>query len=1036
MLKLAMTAPTLGLAALFVLSSSQTQGAAPKTPVPSGDIRFERNAGQVSTAFDFIAHGRRAVALISAGRVLMGSGAASVEMSLQGSNLTAEATPESQLPLRTSYFLGGDPDRWYTGAENYERVRYREIYPGVDVVYYARDDQLEYDFVVAPGVSPSVIRLEFSGAEAVEIADSGDLVLHTDAGEIRQSKPVAYQELAGTRKTVSARFERLEAESVGFHLGPYDRGRPLVIDPPILVSTYIGGSGFDRATAVAIDALDDIWVGGETNSTDFPVPVGLSPPTLQGDIDIFLACFERDATPDGEATPVMTQLVFIGGSGRELLTTLNIDDEGLIHLVGTTSSTDFPVTPDATQTTYGGGALDMFFMVLRPGSSTSALAPEGVGGPIFDPPEMDFATFLGGDGADDTTAAGQTLNLTTTSGGDEFSSSCTFNFGITDSTTFSSTVAGRSERRGPTDGLICAFCKNRPNQTPKYLKTFAGLIGGNDLEFGGDVVVLPDGTTIAATYTFSKDLPVPSNAIGQPNPGSNVDAFFQILDPIVLSLDGTFSYQQGRSTYLGADGDEFMARLTVIEQSGPGQDPTFFPIISIASTSETAPIPDIGGVPFDQPNPGGVTPFVAIVNSTLTGTLGAKWVGGSRTDLLSEIVYDPVTGCLTFFGLTDSDLDLSENGFQTDPGEGFEGFIKKDCLSISSDYDPENPDPLIFADGFESGDTSAWSNLSPDDSGGKISRKEFGGSNDDVVWDVATTSTGTDVFVGQTSPPIAPLTDGNGRPNQGEDGFPTTDNAPQPTPGGGISDGFLMEVFIPLLRHLAILGAADFQNRDLSPGQIITLFATSAGPNQPVLLTLDENGRATTQLGPTRVLFDGVPSPMVSTTRNQVSAIVPFGVEGQQTTSIVLQVDEALSNPVRFDVAETTPAIFAADATGSGPGAILNQDFSVNTEANPAPPGSVIQIFMTGGGQTTIPGRDGEIVPLQPPFPRLLANVGVAIGGLAATVTYTGSAPGLIWGVVQVNAVVTGVEGIVPIKVSIGEAESQDGITVAVNQGL
>ena len=366
MLKLAMTAPTLGLAALFVLSSSQTQGAAPKTPVPPGDIRFERNAGQVGPAFDFVARSRRAVALISAGRVLMGTGTASVEMSLRGSNLTAEATPESPLPLRTSYFLGSDPDRWYAGAENYERVRYREVYPGVDVVYYARDDQLEYDFVVAPGVSPSVIRLEFSGAEAVEITDSGDLVLHTDAGEIRQSKPVAYQELAGTRKTVSARFERLEAESVGFHLRPYDPSRPLVIDPPILVSTYIGGSGFDRATAVAIDALDDIWVGGETNSTDFPVPVGLSPPTLQGDIDVFLACFERDATPDGEATPVMTQLIFIGGSGRELLTTLNIDDEGLIHLVGTTSSTDFPVTPDATQTTYGGGALDIFFMVLRP----------------------------------------------------------------------------------------------------------------------------------------------------------------------------------------------------------------------------------------------------------------------------------------------------------------------------------------------------------------------------------------------------------------------------------------------------------------------------------------------------------------------------------------------------------------------------------------------------------------------------------------------------------------------------------------------
>ncbi len=169
MLKLAMAAPKLCLTALLVLLSSQTWGAALETPVPLGDARFERNAGQLGPAFDFVARGRRAVALISAGRVLMGSGAASVEMSLKGSSLTAEATPESQLPLRTSYFLGGDPDRWYTGTENYERVRYSEVYPGVDVVYYARNDQLEYDFVVAAGVSPSVIRLEFSGAAAVEI---------------------------------------------------------------------------------------------------------------------------------------------------------------------------------------------------------------------------------------------------------------------------------------------------------------------------------------------------------------------------------------------------------------------------------------------------------------------------------------------------------------------------------------------------------------------------------------------------------------------------------------------------------------------------------------------------------------------------------------------------------------------------------------------------------------------------------------------------------------------------------------------------
>ena len=228
-------------------------------------------------------------------------------------------------------------------------------------------------------------------------------------------------------------------------------------------------------------------------------------------------------------------------------------------------------------------------------------------------------------------------------------------------------------------------------------------------------------------------------------------------------------------------------------------------------------------------------------------------------------------------------------------------------------------------------------------------------------------------------------------------------------------------------------GTADFRPLDVSPGQLITMFVTSVGPNTPVLLTLDASGRVTNQLAETRVFFDGTPAPMVAVARNQVSAIVPYGVEGQDSTTITVEVDGSVSNPVTLPVAAASPGIFSRSQTGVGQGAILNQDSSLNSAGNPAAKGSVI--FMTGGGQTSIPGRDGELVPLTQPFPTLVGDVSVTIGGMPAQLVYTGAAPGLVWGVVQINVFVPEgltVSGDVELEVTIAGVASQPGITVAV----
>ena len=233
----------------------------------------------------------------------------------------------------------------------------------------------------------------------------------------------------------------------------------------------------------------------------------------------------------------------------------------------------------------------------------------------------------------------------------------------------------------------------------------------------------------------------------------------------------------------------------------------------------------------------------------------------------------------------------------------------------------------------------------------------------------------------------------------------------------------------------AILDAANFLEHDVAPGQIITVFAASIGPPGVIGLGFDDQGKTLTQLGLTRILFDGEPAPMVFTSRNQASAIAPFSLDGKETTEVQVEFDGTTSNRIKLAVAGSSPGIFSVNQSGQGPGAILNLDFSLNSPDNPVAPGGAVQIFLTGGGQTDLPGADGELAPLTPPFPQFVAPVSVKIGGLVAQVLYKGAAPGLIHGVGQINVVVSKdvtPGDAVPLEVMIGDNSSQPGITVAV----
>ena len=269
-----------------------------------------------------------------------------LRMSLVGAAHKPVVSGLEEQPGKANYFIGKDPAKWRTRVSIYAKVRYREVYPGIDLVYYGNQRQLEYDFVVAPGADPNRIMLGFKGADKVEIDAEDSLVLHATGGDIRQHKPVIYQDIDGVRREIAGGYVRKGANRVGFQLPAYDTTRPLVIDPIVLsYSTYLGGSGDDSGGGIAVDADGNAYVAGRTSSPNFPTVAGAFQPTGGSTTDAFVA----KLNPAGSALVYST---YIGGSDGDSGTGIAVDSAGNAYVTGGTNSANFPTTAGAFQTTF------------------------------------------------------------------------------------------------------------------------------------------------------------------------------------------------------------------------------------------------------------------------------------------------------------------------------------------------------------------------------------------------------------------------------------------------------------------------------------------------------------------------------------------------------------------------------------------------------------------------------------------------------------------------------------------------------------
>jgi hypothetical protein len=494
------------------IAESETTGRHTRraSAVPDGPripISFEPNRGQAGPAVRFLARGAGyRVDLTATEAVLtMGKSATPVRFTFIGANDRAEVTGVDPLAGRINYLLGASPASWQTNIPTFRKVMYRALYPGIDLVYHTDRHALEYDFIVAPGADPDVIVLRVDGAERVELMPEGDLVLQTVEGTIRQGRPVIYQEVGDVRRPIDGHYVLRDHQHVAFAVGPYDPSRPLVIDPSLAFSSYLGGSRTDVGGKVAVDQAGNLYLAGSTNSSDFPI-ANATPLPGGGGEDVFVAKISADGG-------TLLYATFFGGSNDDVGIDLALDTAGRLFVGGVTTSVDFPIH-NALQPILG-GAGDGFLVKLD------------IAGDQFA-----YATYLGGTQFDGIRSVAV----------DRFGQP--YVTGETMSLDFPTRFPFQPALRGTFDAFVTRF---NASGTALSYSTYLGGTDGGFGDFAGGIAVDGGGNAYVTGTTGSPDFPITHGAFQRRRSGPR-DAFITKL----RADGGSLAY----STYLGGESED------------------------------------------------------------------------------------------------------------------------------------------------------------------------------------------------------------------------------------------------------------------------------------------------------------------------------------------------------------------------------------------------------------------------------------------------------------------------------------------------
>jgi hypothetical protein len=604
-----------------------------------------------------------------------------------------------ELPGRSNYFIGSDPRLWRSNVPNYARVRYRDIYPGIDLLFYGTPQgDLECDFVVSPGANANLVRLDFAGAEEPALDGEGNLLFEIGVGDLRLRAPVIYQQVGSTRHKLEGGYAIEPQGQVRFEIAAYDPKHALIIDP-ILYSTYLGGSGEDSGGDVAVDASGAAYIVGSTRSANFPTTPGVAQP-LPGSTCDSPACTDAFIAKINPAGTALVYSTFLGGSNFDSGNAVDVDGLGNAFVAGDTLSSNFPTTTGAFQTALS-GARDGFVAMLNANGSA-----------------LGYSTYLGGSGDEVVNA------VAIDAGGHAYSA------GSTTSTNFPTKIPVRASLSGSEDGFLTKLnpagsalvystywggnescCENiaglavdgsgsayvvgstnAPDfpTTPGALRT--ALVGFSDafvskLGTGGDTIVYStllggssasngdgasavavdaDGNAYVAGGTGATDFPATVGAYQPAFAGGNADAFVAKLNPLGNGL--LFA------TYLGGAGDEGAGAIALDSARrvyvGGGTDSLAFPTVN--------PIqPTFGGGLSDG--------FVAVLSASGNSLLFSTYLGGSGfiRESAAGIAVDPF-GNVLVTGLTASDDFPIANALQGSRPGAFDAFVTKIEVGLPS----------------------------------------------------------------------------------------------------------------------------------------------------------------------------------------------------------------------------------------------------------------------------------------------------------------------------------------------------------------
>lgn len=613
------------------VSAKQATAVAARLP-----LRFEANQGQFHPTVRYAARMSSYSLLLTAnGASLAFPGSQRVSISLPGSASAPAIEPLEPQKVQTDYFIGARKN-WHTGVASYSRIAYHAIYPGIDMVFYGKENQLEYDFNLQPGANPDAIRLKFDGAGAVTITPEGDLAIDTPGGRILQKKPSIYQRGAKTAavRSISGRYTLLAGGMVGIQLDRYDHSQALTIDPIITYTTLLGGGGTETFAGMKIrNGL--VYIVGSTQTGDWAEISTDIPYT--GLVDAFVAIIDT-TTPGGYTLKYFT---YLGGTNNDTPLAMDVDQTGFIYLTGYTASSDFPTTGNAIQTAGAATNYSVFVSKLDPHQA-------GTGNSLV------FSTYLSGTLGND---QGEGISVGP--------NGIAYVIGTTKSADFPITPnAYAASLYGPSDCFLAQI--DTVNGVLLYSTFF-----GSELDDDGRAVVLaPNGLVYYAGTTLGTQFPVAGPAFSQ-FPEGNYDIVIGAFD---LTKSGVASLVYG--TYFGGS--------QIDEVKGIALDAQGHLIITGYTLSPDFPITTLTAM---QPqNHGNADAFVSLLDPTQPGygfVLYSTFLGGSDGEVGYGVTADNA-GHLYVTGYTMSgDYPVTGNAPQPNWGGGVNLFIARINPAVS-----------------------------------------------------------------------------------------------------------------------------------------------------------------------------------------------------------------------------------------------------------------------------------------------------------------------------------------------------------------